>query len=769
MITILAYLDYRAFLRDFLAYKKQKRRIRLSVVACLLFAPTPMTLHAATQMSYYVSPGGSDSNPGTLARPFASITKARDVVRTVNRPMIGDIYVYLRCGTYYITTPIVFNQNDGGANGYGVIYKAYNNNGIDERPVISGGTPVTGWTLQSGRIYKATLNRDTKLRSLYVNGVRAAMTEVKNKQASGTSGTFTVTGGEPWAMTGGSTFDALTFASSTLPAFANPDDVEIEWSWQWCDNIACVRSMTTSGTVTTVGLQQPTGAIAATLRWGRLALKDEFGTNFNFTFRNAYELLNNAGQFYFNKATHTLYYNSRGENMNTATVIAPASEGLLQIYGASTANRVHNLQFYGLTFMHDHCSLFDVAGSKGFVGSQSSAVFYKFRSDGDHNKAFFGNEDLPQATVDVRNCDSLRIERCRFLQCNNVIAVNLENDVLNSTVAGNVFKDLAGNAVNIAHPQHYKIGDGPKFPAGIEGVCQGNAVKDNFARNLSMDFLRVEGITGYHIEGLEISHNDMSTMPYGAIAVGWYWGASGSIPPSTVMNNITISYNKVGNDHLVLHDGGTIYVMNSSSNSQIVRNYTINGAMAIMPDEGSALWAINNNVVDKAASFWLYLWSNTIHNIVTDNNYTNQPGYQNNGINCPVTNTHNETGNPWSAAAQAIINAAGIEPAYQSIMSDTLAPQACPTTGSVASKVQSSIDNFSVRLLGNRIRFPSEFASKSFSVNILDLQGRLVRNMTFDKGQEAKPTHRIALSRGPYVVKCVMDNHVVTRKIVFLK
>jgi hypothetical protein len=735
-------------------------------VACFLFSPASTTICAATQASYYVSPNGSDANPGTLSQPFATITKARDVVRTVNRPMTGDIYVYLRCGTYYVGAPISFDTSDGGTNSYSVIYKAYGNNGVDEKPVISGGVGVTGWTLVSGSIYKATLNRDTKLRSLFVNGARAKMTEVKSKKATGTSGTFTVAGTEPWAMTSGSSFDALTFNSSDLPAFANPGDVEIEWSWQWCFNIACVRDMAVSGATTTVSMQQPTCAIASKLRWGNLGGATDSG----FTVRNAYELLNGAGQFYFNKTTHTLYYYSRGENMANATVIAPTSEGLLQIYGVSTASRVHNLQFYGITFMHDHCSLNDVAGSKGFIGSQSCAVFYKFRSDGDHCAAHFGNEDLPQATIDVRNCDSLRIERCRFLQCNNVITVNLENDVINSTVIGNVFNDLAGNSVNIAHPQHYIIGDGPKFPAGVEGACQNNVVKDNFGRNLSVEFHRVEGISGFHIEGLEISHNDLSHMPYGVIAVGWYWGSSCSIPPSTVMNNITISYNKVGNDHLVLHDGGTIYVMNSSPNSQISRNYTVNGTSALMPDEGAALWSINNNVVDQKAGYWLFLWSNTIHDITIDNNYTNQSGYQNSGTNCPITNTHSESGNPWSAAAQAIINAAGIEPVYQGIMSDTLAPQACPTTtAAIGAKTGSAIDNFSIRLIGNRMLFPSEFAGRSFSVSILDLRGRLIQKMTFDKGHPATSAERVDLGRGSFLVKCSMDDRVTTCKAVNVK
>jgi hypothetical protein len=45
---------------------------------------SPMPASAAIQAIYYVSPTGSDSNLGTFAAPFKTITKARDVVRTIN-------------------------------------------------------------------------------------------------------------------------------------------------------------------------------------------------------------------------------------------------------------------------------------------------------------------------------------------------------------------------------------------------------------------------------------------------------------------------------------------------------------------------------------------------------------------------------------------------------------------------------------------------------------------------------------------------------------
>ena len=42
-----------------------------------------------------------------------------------------------------------------------------------EKPVLNGGVQVTGWTQHSGNIWQAQLNRDDKLRALYVNGKRA--------------------------------------------------------------------------------------------------------------------------------------------------------------------------------------------------------------------------------------------------------------------------------------------------------------------------------------------------------------------------------------------------------------------------------------------------------------------------------------------------------------------------------------------------------------------------------------------------------------------
>ena len=112
--------------------------------------------HAAVQATYYVSPSGSDSNAGTVI-PFQTLTKAQSVVRTINSNMTGDIDVYLRGGTYPISSTVAFSPQDSGTNGYTIYYQAY----PGETPILSAGTSVTGWTQYSGSTTKHTLSRTT--------------------------------------------------------------------------------------------------------------------------------------------------------------------------------------------------------------------------------------------------------------------------------------------------------------------------------------------------------------------------------------------------------------------------------------------------------------------------------------------------------------------------------------------------------------------------------------------------------------------------------
>jgi hypothetical protein len=611
----------------------------------------------------YVSPTGADSNPGTAAQPLRTLTRARDLVRTFNRKMTGDVVVYLRGGSYPIASPVEFQAADSGSNGFHVIYRAFEK----EAPVISGGVPVTGWTLDHGKVYKATLNRDGKLRSLYVNGVRARMTQA-DFRGQGPWGEFTVKGDEPWAETPGQTLDGVQFNAAEVPAFANPSDVELLQHRTWNFLVLGVRDTAKENGVTVLKLQQPYGAIAATMAWH--CNIDPKGA---FTIRNAYELMKNPGEFYFNRATHTLYYFNNGEDMSRVTVIAPLREGLLRIAGNSPTDRAKDLVFSGLTFSYDQWQLEKVGDSRGMVGVQSLGLYTRFRADGNWHKSHYDVCDLPQSTVDIRNAENIRFERNRFVHLSSGVAVSLVNDVVDTAVIGNVFDDLSGNAINVGHPQHYIIGGGPLFK-GIAGVCARDAIKNNWIRHVSLDFKQEEAISGFFTQSVEISHNDIQGVPYGGIALGWWWG-NAEIPPSKVPRDNVIAYNRVVDTQQQLpRDGGAIYVLGQQPGGRIERNYVRSATRTLYADDGSAYWTIAQNVVDprdtrdiptRKDGLWLFLWVDRIHDLKIDNNYTSIEATTNKGVNCQPTNTHIEK--QFSPEAQAIIDAAGLEPAYKDI------------------------------------------------------------------------------------------------------
>ena len=55
---------------------------------------------------YYVAPNGSDSNPGTQAKPFGTLERARAEIRNLKRegkPLPGELTVWVRGGDYFRT------------------------------------------------------------------------------------------------------------------------------------------------------------------------------------------------------------------------------------------------------------------------------------------------------------------------------------------------------------------------------------------------------------------------------------------------------------------------------------------------------------------------------------------------------------------------------------------------------------------------------------------------------------------------------------------
>ena len=99
-------------------------------------APTP-------GREFFVAPDGSDANPGTAERPFATFARARDAVRALpaNRPVAGGVAVTAKPGEYRMTETLALTAADSGTRDTPVVYRAQRKG----TAVLYGGTRLRGF------------------------------------------------------------------------------------------------------------------------------------------------------------------------------------------------------------------------------------------------------------------------------------------------------------------------------------------------------------------------------------------------------------------------------------------------------------------------------------------------------------------------------------------------------------------------------------------------------------------------------------------------
>jgi hypothetical protein len=655
-----------------------------------------LTLPPDAQAFYFVSPSGSDDNPGTEAAPFLTVAKARDVVRTVNSDMTGDIYVYLRGGNYPIAAAVKFEVADSGTNDHRIYYLSY----PGETPVLNGAVKVTGWTADDGGRYKATLERTTKLRNLYVNDARAVMANTK-ADSKGGSGTYSVTAGQAsWAWTSGSGSDGVAYAASAIPAItSNKDDLEIVNGTLWNENIVCTRDVTTTPEGNrALLLQQPYGAIAQLPGWN-----SGFSVTGTHTIFNALEFLDSPGEFYFDKTTKTLYYYPRqGEDMSTADVEAPVAEQILDIAGTSNAARVKNLTFEGITFANTDYNLYKVGDSRGKASVQGATVYVAYGGSDWHSTTYRILDTFP-AVITVNSAQAIDFVR-NVVKHSGSEGISMINDVIDSNITGNLITDIAGSGVTIGHPQHVYLGDGgqnEKFAPGVEGICKNDKITDNLVYNVSSQpgFGGHSGITAFFPDSLSVTHNQIQSTAYNGISLGWGWR---NFTDSTTCKDNDVSYNRFIDIMTRLHDSGAVYTIGQMPGTTINENYvrgippaTSGPTYGLHNDEGTAYLTENDNVLDidpnvkytiNCEDFGAKHDLTILRTYATVNKMGANP--PSSTIDPPVV----VSDNVWPVAQYTYAVNAGIEDAYRGVLpsghmttQDFVFPASCAAPGGTAS------------------------------------------------------------------------------------
>jgi len=125
----------------------------LCLTLCIASALGMLVTARSGGKTFLVAPSGSDANPGTPKQPFRTIQRAADVMRP------GDT-CFVRAGVYRETVrPACSGDQDAP-----ITFAAYQ----DEKVVISGADPITGWQPCEGSIYRAAT--DWVFEQLFVDG-----------------------------------------------------------------------------------------------------------------------------------------------------------------------------------------------------------------------------------------------------------------------------------------------------------------------------------------------------------------------------------------------------------------------------------------------------------------------------------------------------------------------------------------------------------------------------------------------------------------------
>lgn len=303
--------------RDTIMLRHRSFSIVAMAAAVSLLSLVPITAASAGTVEFFAAPDGAGSSC-SLTAP-CSLEGARNAVRAAAPGMASDLVVNLRGGTYRMAAPLELGVADSGQNGKTVQWRAYQS----EKPIFSGAKKVTGWTISDPvkNIYRAKVPAGTISRQLYVDGERATRARSGLNPAG-----FSKT--------------AAGF-SSTNPVFAswrNPTSIEIVGRNAWKHLRCPVQTVTRSGAGSAFAMQNPCWANAGT------APNPDFYFPYNGSGRigldtvswieNAYELLDQPGEFYLDSQAGDLYYSPKpGQNLATADVELPLAEGLVRLAG----------------------------------------------------------------------------------------------------------------------------------------------------------------------------------------------------------------------------------------------------------------------------------------------------------------------------------------------------------------------------------------------------------------------------------------------------
>ena len=545
------------------------RRFILPALAALC-----ATFAAPGSITYHVAPDGDDANDGSRGAPFATITHARDVVRThLVVGLTDDVTVMLHGGTHAITEPIELTRLDSGTAQHAVRYVA----APGETPVISGGRAITGWQDDgAGRWYvdlPEVVTDGWTFRDLYADGARRPRARHPNR------GFLNVASAFPNQRV------RFTFENGALPTTSTYNGAELLFLHDW--SISRVAIAHVEHGTNTLRTAQPIGPAASI--FDLLSFTDHP----RFRVENDLAVLDEPGEWFLDESTGRLTYHPfPHETRATFVAIAPVATELWSVRGAlDDGIPVRNVHLEGLTFAHAAWHL----PSGGFAEYQSA-----FHERRDFTEPYW----LPSA-ITVEGAEACALRDCRIEQCGGW-GVMFGRDCAACVIERTVIRAIGGNGLALGENGTREINDTPWYEIAPDEATRDVIVRDCVIERCGEVVYGANAIWAGLITNCTIEHNLLRDVPHSGIALGSLFDDD----PSPCTAN-TIASNHIHDVMQLMADGAGIYTLGRQSDTVITGNLIHSipesqgrgSSVGVFLDQGSTDLTVAGNGMHSIAQY----------------------------------------------------------------------------------------------------------------------------------------------------------------------
>jgi hypothetical protein len=479
---------------------------------------------------WWVSPDGDDCAEGTcearLRTPAEALARASALAAGSSG---GEIVITLGEGTYFLDQPLVFDPALFGPGGPKLRIIA----APGACPVLSGAIRVNGWSLHDPalNIHRAHVGH-VRSRQLVVNGQRASRARTTMSDGGPPAG-FRCAAQLPPFDDPGTPFE-VGGGIAYLPTALNPERWRDPASWQRRDRIEAVCDVQWKMTRVPLdgGLSQPMDGAPGLLSLVRRAWNNAnvfYGTTppgaratpavWGFWqvswFENAYEFLDQPGEWYLDETAGDLFYIPRpGEDLSQAVVELAVTETLILAHG-ECGRPVANLSFEGLSFRG--ATWLGPDGADGYVTDQSG-----FHLTGDaHRPNITGHARHVVRTpgnLSFAYAHDIAFVGNRFEHL-GAVALDFGTGSQRARIVDNRFEDIASAAIQLGG-----VADVDHHPSHPDDATSDNLIRNNTVLRTGRDYHDAAAIYVGFSRNTRVEHNTIRDTPWSGIALGWGWG-----------------------------------------------------------------------------------------------------------------------------------------------------------------------------------------------------------------------------------------------------